>query len=235
MQEIVEYERRITAALKRIEAGIETVSVANAARARAEAEVRTEAEARIAAESRARTAEAEAEAARGEAAAAQGQAAQAKGEAAAARAEADSARGEAEAAVAAAAAAAAAVVPAPEPEPEPTRNEPILAKMRERLQEAREREAVMRAEFEKKLAETTAQLDSQGLEAARLRRVVGTLTAELGRLREAAAAGLSDPTLINRAMLAELDALRAARLAETAELEEISAALDTHLQEVANA
>ena len=216
MQEIVEYERRITAALKRIEAGIEAVSTANTARNRAEAQLKTEAGARLAAESRAEAA---------------------KAEAATARAEADSARAEAAAAIAAAETAAetAAAAVAALPEPEPVRDEPILAKMRERLQEAREREAVMRAEYEAKLAETSARLDAQGLEAARLRRVVGTLTAELGRLRESAAAGLDDPALINRAMLAELDALRAARLAEMAELEEISAALDTHLQEVAHA
>jgi hypothetical protein len=61
------------------------------------------------------------------------------------------------------------------------------------------------------------------------------LREQLRVLREAQAAGSTEPHLLNKAMLAELDALRATRLSEMAELDELSAALDDHLTEAENA
>ncbi len=71
----------------------------------------------------------------------------------------------------------------------------------------------------------TRQLDAQGLDTQRLRSSVAQLREEVRRLREAAESGLADAALINRAMQAELDALRAARASETTEIGEILAAL----------
>ena len=68
-----------------------------------------------------------------------------------------------------------------------------------------------------------------------MRKTAVTLREQLRQLREAQAAGVAEPHLINKSMLAELDALRATRLTELAELDEIAAALDPHLTEAENA
>ena len=75
----------------------------------------------------------------------------------------------------------------------------------------------------------------QGLELQRMRRVNASLREQLETLRSAQAAGLTEPGLINRAMQAELEALRAMRLTEMAEMDEILAALEPHLTEARNA
>ncbi|VDC31757.1 hypothetical protein [Pseudogemmobacter humi] len=179
MQEIVEFERRIAAALVRIDAGVDAL-------AGALEQARTDALAPAAPE-------------------------------------------------APVAAAPEAVAPEAAAPPETPADEPTLVRMRERLAEAREREAALRAGYEDRIAALTGQIDAQGLELMRLRRTADTLREELRRLHEAAAGGAVDPALINRAMLAELDALRAGRLSEMAELDEISAALEAHLEEAAHA
>lgn len=109
------------------------------------------------------------------------------------------------------------------------------AQLRDRLQGVREREAVTRAQQEARIEKLIRQLDVQGLELQRMRKTAVTLREELRRLREAQADGTADAALINRAMLAELEALRATRLSEMAELDEIAAALDEHLTEAENA
>jgi hypothetical protein len=75
----------------------------------------------------------------------------------------------------------------------------------------------------------------QGLELQRMRRTAAALRDQLSALRDAEAAKVSDPSLINKAMAAELDALRALRLSEVAEIDEILAALDPHIVEAAHA
>ena len=67
----------------------------------------------------------------------------------------------------------------------------------------------------------TAQLDVQGLELQRMRKTVVQLRENLRSLRDAQIANLVDPDQINRAMLAELEAMRVARLSEVAEMDEI--------------
>jgi predicted nucleic acid-binding Zn-ribbon protein len=71
----------------------------------------------------------------------------------------------------------------------------------------------------------TRQLDAQGLDSQRLRSSVAQLREELRRLREATETGLADAPLINRALQAELEALRAVRASETTEMADILAAL----------
>ena len=71
----------------------------------------------------------------------------------------------------------------------------------------------------------TRQTDAQGLDLQRLRSSVTQLREDLRRLREAAEQGMADPGLINRAMQAELEALRATRAAEASEMSDILAAL----------
>ena len=68
-----------------------------------------------------------------------------------------------------------------------------------------------------------AQLD---IELQRVRRANAQLTDACAALRDANAEGVGEPHLINKAMLAELEALRAARAADVAEAAVILASLE---------
>jgi hypothetical protein len=68
-----------------------------------------------------------------------------------------------------------------------------------------------------------------------MRRVNASLREQLEALRTAQAAGVTDASLINKAMLTELETLRATRLTEIAEMDDILAALEPHLTEAGNA
>jgi len=82
-------------------------------------------------------------------------------------------------------------------------------------------QATMKARLDAQ-SEATAQID---LELQRLRRANEKLRENNKALREAQEAGISDPHLINTSMIAELEALTAARAAEIAEAAAIEAAL----------
>ncbi|TNF23364.1 MAG: hypothetical protein EP318_00415 [Rhodobacteraceae bacterium] len=82
-------------------------------------------------------------------------------------------------------------------------------------------QATMKARLDAQ-SEATAQID---LELQRLRRANEELRANNKALREAQEQGVSDPHLINTSMIAELEALNAARAAEIAEAAAIEAAL----------
>ena len=71
----------------------------------------------------------------------------------------------------------------------------------------------------------TRALDAQGFDNQRLRSSVAGLREELRRMREALDQGMADAPLVNRAMQAELEALRAVRAAETTEMADILSAL----------
>jgi hypothetical protein len=109
------------------------------------------------------------------------------------------------------------------------------AQMQERLKTIKDRDLVQAAQLQDKIDRMTRQLDVQGLELQRMRRTTIGLREQLRQLREQQASGVAEPHLINKAMLTELDALRASRLTEMAELDEIAAALDEHLTEAENA
>ncbi|NPD13600.1 hypothetical protein HOY34_00100 [Xinfangfangia sp. D13-10-4-6] len=257
MQDIVGFERRISVALKRIETGFDRVETerlaarreveavtaqlrkaedareaaerardAQVARASGASEMAERAARQTADEIRAARAEARAEAQAGFEADKQALIG-AQAEALAAAVAAARAEGQAEAQLAAQAAALAAAPP--------EREEPTLARMRERLAQAREQEADLRSRHEAEVAALHEQLDLQGLELSRMQRNAQTLREELRRLHEAVAGGLADAAGINRAMLAELESLRATRLAEMAELAEIATALDAQIGEAEDA
>jgi hypothetical protein len=109
----------------------------------------------------------------------------------------------------------------------------LTAQLQARLRAAKEREA--KGDLQEKLDRLTQELDVKGLELQRMRRVNASLREQLEALRAAQAAGVTDASLINKAMLAELDALRATRLTEIAEMDDILAALEPHLTEAGNA
>ena len=109
----------------------------------------------------------------------------------------------------------------------------LNAQLQARLRAASAREA--KGDLQEKLDRLTQELDVKGLELQRMRRVNASLREQLEALRTAAAAGATEPALINKAMAAELEALRATRLTEIAEMDEILAALEPHLTEAGNA
>lgn len=89
-------------------------------------------------------------------------------------------------------------------------------------------------ELQDQVDRLTKLLDVQGLDLVRLRKTVGTLRESLQSLRSSQVATLPDTAAINRALLAEVDAMRAERLSEMAELDEIIAELDPLLPPVTN-
>ena len=108
----------------------------------------------------------------------------------------------------------------------------LCAQLNERLRAVKEKEAQTQAEYSTKIDQMSGQLDAQGAELKRMRNTTVQLREVLRILREASAQGLSDPHLVNRAMLAELDALRATRLTEVAQMDEILAELAPLIEEV---
>jgi hypothetical protein len=105
------------------------------------------------------------------------------------------------------------------------------AQLAERLKVVRDKEAKLRGALEEQIADLMRQLDAQGLELSRAHRTMVQQGGQLRSLREAAEAQVADPALINRTMEVEMEALRATRGAEVAELEDILAALDPLIAE----
>lgn len=99
------------------------------------------------------------------------------------------------------------------------------AQLTERVRAIRERQENVVTGIERRLARQTELLDVQGLELQRLKKSLIQLREANRTLREAQEAGLADPAAINRSLQAEVEALRAGRAAEIAELDEILAEL----------
>lgn len=105
------------------------------------------------------------------------------------------------------------------------------AQLAERLKVVRDKESKTRDALEDQIAQLMRQVDAQGLELSRAHRTMVQQGGQLRALREAAEAGITEPNLINRTMQAEMEALRATRGAEVAELDDILSALDPLLAE----
>ncbi|GGH60307.1 hypothetical protein GVY41_16840 [Frigidibacter albus] len=103
------------------------------------------------------------------------------------------------------------------------------AQLVERVRAIKEKQDSTIGALERRVAKLTAQLETGGLDAAKLRRANTQLSDASQALREAMAAALPEPHLINKAMLAELEALRALRASDAAEMEEILAELKPFL------
>lgn len=102
----------------------------------------------------------------------------------------------------------------------------LTAQLNERLRVVRDKDAAERLGLQAETERLTKLLDVQGLEMQRLKKTVVSLREQLRLMTEAQAEGRIEPHLINKAMLTELEALRALRSAEAAELDELIAALD---------
>lgn len=93
------------------------------------------------------------------------------------------------------------------------------AQLAERVRAIREKQETTLATMERRLAEALGAQQASLTEVARLRRANAELTAANNALLEAG--GDLAPHLVNSAMRAELEAMRAARAAEARELDEI--------------
>lgn len=105
------------------------------------------------------------------------------------------------------------------------------AQLNERLRVVRDKDSGDKVALETQVHELTAQLAAQSVDLNRLRRSADQMTAEMADLRHVAQMGVTEPEHINKAMLAELTALRAARASEALELAEIVAALNPLIAE----
>jgi hypothetical protein len=99
------------------------------------------------------------------------------------------------------------------------------ARLTEELRLMTERAAAEAAAATARHDRLTRALDAQGLELQRLKKTVIQLRESLRALREAQAQAAADPSLINKAMRTELEALQATRLTEMAQMDEILAEL----------
>jgi len=120
------------------------------------------------------------------------------------------------------------VPPAPPDSDEATRLAEELAaereanlQLEERVKAIREKQETTVARLEREVSALREELAGHSAAMQKIRRVNAQLRENNRALREANAGGLAEPHLINKSMLAELDALRSAREADRAELDEI--------------
>ncbi|WP_227267886.1 hypothetical protein [Roseobacter weihaiensis] len=101
----------------------------------------------------------------------------------------------------------------------------VNAQLSERVRVLGERQEQAVAAMEAKTQAATERLTALDTELQQLRKANGMLTEACEALREANAAGVGEPHLINQSMMAELESIRAMRSAEMAEAQEIITAL----------
>ncbi len=99
------------------------------------------------------------------------------------------------------------------------------AQLTERVRSLKSRLETETAALQSKIDESNARLEQLDIELQRLKHSNGELVDAAAALRDANSEGLADPHLINKAMVAELEGLRAARATEIAEAQAIMAAL----------
>ncbi|HCP82488.1 MAG TPA: hypothetical protein DIT67_13285 [Octadecabacter sp.] len=95
------------------------------------------------------------------------------------------------------------------------------AQLEERVKLLKERQDGKLAELESNVDAGRARSSRMDRELQRLRQVNAELRDINGQLRSALSDGVSEPHLVNKAMLAELEALRATRAADAAEMDAI--------------
>jgi chromosome segregation ATPase len=99
------------------------------------------------------------------------------------------------------------------------------AQLTERVRALKTKSDTEAAGLRARVEEADARMAQLDVEVQRMRHANAELTEACAALRDANAKGVADPHLINKAMLAELEGLRAARAADVAESSAILAAL----------
>ena len=107
------------------------------------------------------------------------------------------------------------------------------AQLTERVRAIREKQETMVGGLEKKVAYLTEQVDTLTQDLQLMKKVNDELADANHALSTAAAEGIADPELLNAAILTELQALRAARAADVAEMDDILSELKPLIGEVA--
>lgn len=101
----------------------------------------------------------------------------------------------------------------------------VSAQLQDRLTTLKDRQAQELAALQAQMQDTRLKAEALDLEVQRLRKANDQLRDSNAALREANEAGVAEPHLINKAMLAELKGLRAARATDVAEASAILSAL----------
>ena len=105
------------------------------------------------------------------------------------------------------------------------------AQLQERVKVLKERQDGKISELEARVASQQDQMSALNTELHKLRAAAADASAVTAELRTAAAAGATDPELINRALMAEVDALTAQRAADAAEVAAIVTELKPLIEE----
>lgn len=109
------------------------------------------------------------------------------------------------------------------------------AQLEARVVAIKERQETMIASLQEDVARMTKALSGMDADVQRLKSVNAELRATNAALRTANAAGLADADLVNSAMSAEVDALRALEAGNRAEIDRALGMLEPMLKEAANA
>ncbi|KPP84793.1 MAG: hypothetical protein HLUCCA08_12250 [Rhodobacteraceae bacterium HLUCCA08] len=108
------------------------------------------------------------------------------------------------------------------------------AQLEERVRALKDRQDGRLADLERQVEQARGRATRMDRELQRLRQVNAELRDINSQLRDAVAREVSEPHLVNKAMLAELEALRAARAADVAELDQVMGELTGLLEKEAD-
>ena len=109
------------------------------------------------------------------------------------------------------------------------------AQLEERVKAIKERQESLVGRLEQEVSELKDALAARDTAVRKVRQTNGKLRETNQALRAANARGVGDPDLINSALSAELDALRALQEQDRAELDEVLVSLEPITQEVSHA
>jgi chromosome segregation ATPase len=107
----------------------------------------------------------------------------------------------------------------------------VQTQLEERIRALKERHEKRVAELEAAVMAERGRLAALDHELQRLRQSNADLRDVAGQLRAALAEEVAEPELVNRAMVAEIEALRATRAADLAEIEAVIDTLRPHVGE----
>jgi chromosome segregation ATPase len=107
----------------------------------------------------------------------------------------------------------------------------VQAQLEERIRALKDKHDKRVAELEAAVAAERARLAALDHDLQGLRQSNADLRDVAGQLRAALAEEVAEPELVNRAMLAEIEALRATRAADLAEIEAVYDSLRPHIGE----
>lgn len=109
------------------------------------------------------------------------------------------------------------------------------AQLEERVLAIKQKQETVVGRLEREVAELKAALAVRDATVQKVRRMNGLLRKTNRALRAANAGNVADPALVNSALEAELQALRALQEADRAELDEVLATLEPVVREVRHA